>query len=123
MAAVRRLALAGAVALIGTLSLSAAPAGAAIGYINLCPTLETALCVGLGGAVNDYGYAVAVDNSSGPSSGDVWFGGLGLKKYDPSGNVLLEVTEDIPGGELEALAVDPTSGDVYVATSGGVAKF
>lgn len=126
--------LAGVAALLGALALAAAPAGAAVGYIGVCPTLETLLCT-LGGpeAGNFFGEAVAVDNSSGPSAGDVWLGKgrfeegeKELVKFDASGNELVEVGEsNVPGSAQQifarksvesGLAVDPASGDVYIST-------
>ncbi len=138
---IRRLISAGLVAL-GVLAVAAPPSDAAIGYKSLCPSLGTALCTP--GTVEPSS-GVAVDNSSGPSAGDVWvvsgiegFAGAKLVKFDSSGNVLVEVgDENIPGsahpifseGHLGLDTVDPKDGDVYVASRGGegtvgaVAKF
>ncbi len=75
---------------------------------------------------------IAVDNSGGPSAGDVWVAsgieGIAAKlvKFDASGNVLLEVGEEsIPGSAqpvfsqraIKQDAVDPTNGDVYLASA------
>jgi hypothetical protein len=131
MTRIHRLALAGFTTL-GVLATSVAPAGAATGYANLCPVLKTAFCTA--GTLHARG--VAVDNSSGASAGDIWVAsndGLGadtLVKFDASGNQLAEVTNrDIPGSaeplrEINDIAVDPTSGDVYVSDyKGTVTKF
>jgi hypothetical protein len=144
MVRIQRTAFAGVAVLLGALALSAAPAGAATGYLGLCPSLETRLCTSPGLAIY-FGFGLAVDNSGGPSNGDVWFekgvdgSGNGLVKFDASGNELLEVDEEnIPGSARQAfssnsyatdLAVDPTSGDVYLSTQprgsglGEVTKF
>ncbi|HEY3864852.1 MAG TPA: hypothetical protein VGL54_02045 [Solirubrobacteraceae bacterium] len=135
-----RLTLAGLLTL-GVLITTAAPAGAAVGYANLCPTLKTALCTP--GGLEYPNEGVAVDNSSGPSAGDVWFtsgyeGSLQyLVKFDASGNRLAEIgNSDIPApakpfspGALFGVAVDPANGDVYVSNrepsreEGTVTKF
>ncbi len=139
MRILRRLALTTAAVVLGALALSAVPAGASVGYQNLCPALATAFCVP-GASSPDYG--LAVDNSSGSSSGDVWVAsGLEneeaeatLVKFDASGNLLAVVNdENIPGSAepvfagraLGGDAVDPTNGDVYVATRrpGAITKF
>ncbi len=128
---IHKLVLAGLAVLLGVFASSAAPAGAAVGYIGLCSSLGTALCTP-GTAVPSDG--VAVDNSSGSSAGDVWVasgieGILGAKlvKFDASGNLLLEVNdENIPGSAqpifsevtLKQDAVDPADGDVYLVSNG-----
>ena len=125
----RRSMLAGVAVLLGVLTVGPAPAGAKSGYVNLCPSLKTVLCTGIGGALYDYG--VAVDNSSGPSAGDVWFASesgtevehnLRLLKFDASGNLLAEVNNsNIPepaepfANTIFGVAVDPANGDVYAS--------
>ncbi len=123
--------LAGVAVSLGVFAATAAPAGAAVGYAPLCPSLGTALCTPGTIQPND---GVAVNNSSGPSAGDVWVASgiediapTKLVKFDASGNALLEVNEDnIPGSALpvfsersiEQDAVDPADGDVYLASRG-----
>ncbi len=126
-----RTTLAGVAVLLGALALGSAPAGAAVGYQNLCPSLKTILCTQGSEAGIYVASSVAVDNSSGSSRGDVWFekgevsaGNASLVKYDASGNVLLEIGPgNVPGSAQQifarniygpGLAVDPTSGDVYI---------
>jgi hypothetical protein len=122
MARVGRWLVAGMVALLGGLAVSATPAGAAIGYEPLCPSLKTVLCK-TGG---DAPLGVAVDNSSGSSSGDVWVAyEFAVAKFDSSGNELLGGVLSKPAGYEETLrqvAVDPSSGDVYVSAKGVVTK-
>lgn len=64
-----RLMFASVAVLAGVLVLNTAPAGAKTGYAKLCPSLKTALCTT---RTEEYTWGVAVDNSSGPSAGDVW---------------------------------------------------
>ncbi len=124
--------------MLGVMAATAPTSNAAIGYGNLCPSLGTALCTA-GTAVPNEG--VAVDDSSGPSAGDVWVASgiegvneAKLVKFDASGNLLLEVTdENIPGSAqpvfsqraIQQDAVDPADGDVYLASTrpGVVTKF
>jgi hypothetical protein len=128
----RMVALAGATVLLGSLAVGVASAGAVLGYKSFCPSLGTALCT----AVKDPD-GVAVDNSSGSSRGDVWVafgvegdGVLALSKFDASGNLLAELGESsIPGAAqqifglpvgdkgLHGVAVDPATGEVYVAST------
>jgi hypothetical protein len=123
MMRIHKLTLAG-LTVIGVLAVSAVPAGALTGYTNLCPSLQTAIC---GGEFTYETRGVAVDNSSGPSAGDVWvsagdeveFTSGTLVKYDSSGNEILALgSEVIPPG-VRTVAVDPTSGDVYVSALDG----
>jgi hypothetical protein len=129
----RKVMLAGAVALLGMLALSAAPAAAKSGYANICPALgEPALC---GQAVSE---GIAVDNSSGSSAGDVWVSVgndyeevVHLLKFDAAGEQIGEAEVARAGGiyaengSPTKVAVDPTSGDVYLASLAGgtVTKF
>jgi hypothetical protein len=127
---IQRLTLVGAVTLLGVLALSAAPAAAKTGYANICSTLGTVLCVpgGVGGLPAE---GVAVDNSSGSSAGDVWvaygYYGVGeLVKFDASGERVGEAevgSIQFPTGASRQVAVDPTSGDVYLASASAVTKF
>lgn len=119
------------VAALATLLVVAAPAGAATGYVNECPQLKTAFCGAFG-----FPRDLAVDNSSQSSKGDIWVvsasqtGAQLLQKFDPSGNLLAEISSaNLPPSaqpifasnrHLEAVAVDPTDGDVYVSASGGI---
>ncbi len=112
---------------------TAAPAGAAVGYTGLCSSLKTALCTP--GTIIPSG-GVAVNNSSGLSAGDVWVASgiqsatpAKLVKFDASGNVLAEVSdENIPGSAIPAfserditgVAVDPADGAVYLASRGAI---
>ncbi|MGH2855157.1 MAG: hypothetical protein ACRDLF_13305, partial [Solirubrobacteraceae bacterium] len=132
------LALAAAAVLLSVLAPAATPAGAATGYANLCPSLKTALCTP-GTVTPSLGFGgVAVDNSSGPSAGDVWVVSYNnqhaanpptLVKFDSSGNQLAEIGNgNIPSSAHPLLgfgyrhhflvtdvAVDPANGDVYVS--------
>ena len=121
----RRSMLAGVAALLGVLAVSAASANAKTGYLNLCPSLKTALCNGGWGT-----WGVAIDGSSGPSAGDVWVAyqvegeSTRLVEFGESG---IQLAEAELGGRREGfskqVAVDPTSGAVYLATRGAVTKF
>ncbi len=127
---------AGLATLLGTLAVTASPAGAAIGYLNLCPSLGTTFCTAGATETQD----MAADNSSGASAGDVWAGTLlvhsrpaeDLMRFDASGNLLAEVgPESLPNSAVPifanplggGIAVDPASGSVYVSASGVVTKF
>ena len=130
MMRIQRLTLAGVATLLCVLALNATPAGAEVGYANLCPSLKTAFCVVRAGELRSG--SVAVDNSKGPSAGDVWVLGGGnalrLVKFDASGAQLGEINNgSIPGSArpfglgshvAAGVAVDPTSGDVYVSEYG-----
>ncbi len=112
---IRVLAIMAAMVLLAVLA--AAPAGAAVGYKNLCPSLGVELCVAPPGPSYARYEGIAVDNSSGSSAGDVWvangYGGT-LAKFDAAGNKLLEIGE--PGAYFPlALAVDPVTDGVYMA--------
>jgi hypothetical protein len=125
MARMRRLTLASVAMVLGVLTVGVASVSAKTGYQNLCPSLQTALCASQVGVETG---GLAVDNSSGPSAGDVWvsyIGSRGLVKFDESGNRLTEAEIGNLSGFLRQVAVDPTNGDVYLATSapGTVAKF
>ncbi len=137
MRGIHKLVLAGLAVLLGVFAATAVPAGAATGYAPLCPSLGTAFCTAGTIEPND---GIAVDNSGGPSAGDVWVAsgieGIAAKlvKFDASGNVLLEVgDESIPGSaqpvfierSIKQDAVDPANGDVYLASTkpGVVTKF
>jgi hypothetical protein len=120
----RKLTLAGLIALCA-LAANATPSGAAIGYANLCPSLSTAFCTG--GTIEPNG-GVAVDNSSGPSAGDVWVasglsrgGSQKLVKFDAAGNQLIEISEE-SGSTMAGVAVDPAGGDVYASDLQGEAN-
>jgi hypothetical protein len=134
MMRMRRLMLAGVVVL-GALAVGAAPAAAKGGYADICPSLGTALCSD--GAASE---GVAVDNSSESSAGDVWVAygvyaaqGVRLVKFDASGAQVGEAeVGDLPGSaapilvegdRITQVAVDPTSGDVYLASKGVVTRF
>ncbi len=111
MMRIHKLMLAG-IMVLAAFVVAATPAGAAVGYRNLCPALNTALCVPAGGE-----YAgLAVDNSTEASAGDVWVlkDGNTLLKFDASGNQLAEFGEGVVNSAYN-VAVDPTSGDVYVS--------
>jgi NHL repeat len=123
-------------AVLSVSALSAVPAAAKTGYTNLCLTLTTAYCTP--GMLPYPNYGVAVDNSSGPSAGDVWAesgyeaGSLRLLKFDASGNLLAEVNSgNIPGSakpfetKIFGVAVDPADGAIYASdpNSGTVTKF
>ncbi len=138
MRGIHKLVLAGVAVLLGVFASTAAPAGAAVGYAALCPSLGTAFCTPGTIEPND---GIAVDNSGGASAGDVWVASgiesahpAKLVKFDASGNVLLEVNdESIPGSAqpvfsqraIKQDAVDPADGDVYLASTkpGVVTKF
>lgn len=125
MTRIHKLTLACLATLLGVLAAIAPPAGAIEGYVNLCPSLATALC---SGALHNL-ESVGVDNSSQPSQGDVWVANAGtdLLKFDASGNMLAEIGESgIPGsarqifGTLQlnaftTVAVDPADGAVYLS--------
>jgi hypothetical protein len=130
-----RLTLAGVATLLAALAWATASASADVGYANLCPSLQTALCTP-DASFNQTAQGVAVDNSSGSSAGDVWVEEpMKLLKFDASGNLLAEVgAGSIPGSAMQIFgeernsgndAVDPTNGDVYVASPypGVVTKF
>ncbi len=117
----RKLTLAGLAALTALLT-SVQAANAALTHVSACASLETTLCTRSklpnGGSVS-----VAVDNSGTPSKGDVWatyYNPARLIKYDASGNQLAEVelTKSLVGaaGIPRQIAVDPSDGDVYLAT-------
>lgn len=122
IARVHKSILAGLAASLGVLALGAGPAGAATGYAPLCATLQTAFC---GSGTVSYG-GLGVDQSSGSSAGDVWLAKGGephkLAEFDASGNQLAEIGEGliVENGPVAAgrVAVDPTSGSVYVSEYG-----
>jgi sugar lactone lactonase YvrE len=63
-----------------------------------------------------------IDNSAGPSAGDIYaryFAGTETLKFNPSGGFLSEV--DFGAGT--GIAVDPTDGDLYVATGTEVIRY
>jgi hypothetical protein len=73
---------------------------------------------------------VAVDNSTGPTAGDVYVTDSGNHVVDifaPTGAYLGQLGEAAPGeplGQTSGVAVDPRNGDVYVADLGArVAKY
>jgi DNA-binding beta-propeller fold protein YncE len=68
---------------------------------------------------------IAVDNSGGPSAGDVYAVDAAdnvVDKFDPAGTLLAQITAPGAGsfGALSGVAVDPATGDVYVADATGV---
>ncbi len=103
---------------------SAAPAGAALGYANLCPSLmEPAFCT----AGSRFGFGLAIENASGPRQGDMWLAFQNeVLEYGAAGERLAgEINDgDLPesaepfahaDGGIEGVAVDPADGDVYVS--------
>ncbi len=127
---IHKLMLTGLAVLLGALAVEVAPAGAAIGYTDLCPSLETAFCT-FGTIVEPRG--VAVDNSGGASAGDVWvLTGIErveskrLVKFDASGTKLLEINEGSIAGAthpvfsagtgVDGVAVSPVDGAVDVVS-------
>jgi hypothetical protein len=141
---IHKLLLAGFATLLGALALNAAPAGAVIGYVNLCPSLATEFCMA---KTETEINGVAVDNSGGSSANDVWVlyedrheGNLErLLKFDAAGKLLAEVGEanlpasaqPISGGNnvFWDVVVDPANGDIYASDgdsnvhAGTVTKF
>jgi hypothetical protein len=126
---------------LATLALAATPANAKLGYADVCPLLGTTLCTP--GTIIEPG-RVAVDNSNGPSAGDVWMTSGGstptVVEFDASGNQLAVVgNSNIPptapekwttngNNGFSGVAVDPSNGDLYVGRSdndgsGSVTKF
>jgi DNA-binding beta-propeller fold protein YncE len=66
---------------------------------------------------------IAVDNSGGPSAGDVYAVDAGdnvVDKFDPAGTLVAQITTPGAGsfGAVRGVAVDPATGDVYVADQG-----
>ena len=62
---------------------------------------------------------VAVDNSSGTSSGDVYVAALfssEINKFDASGSSLISPPSPFGEGGFSGAAINPTNGDVYVLT-------
>ncbi|MGB8841537.1 MAG: hypothetical protein WCC64_10735, partial [Aliidongia sp.] len=127
-----RLILVGVAMLLGVLAWNDAPAGAKTitSYSDICPSLGTALCTGGGGGLAAQG--VAVDDSSGSSAGDVWVsygfyeGQIELVKFNASGERVGEAevgSIQFPNEPSRQVAVDPTSGDVYLAGESAVTKF
>jgi hypothetical protein len=126
MLGMRRLTLA-SVVLVGVCVVGAAPAAAKSGYGNICPALEPAIC--MAGATSPRG--VAVDNTSGPTAGDVWalYGGVlsseggHVVRFDAAGKVLKEFASGPLEGVEGPVVVDPTSGDVYVSSLDTLTQF
>jgi hypothetical protein len=123
MTRAHKLIVAGLTALTA-LAINTATASALTSYANECPTLGTALCTN-GTLLESAG--LAIDNSSGPSAGDVWVtdyvlqadGPNKLLEFDASGNLLFEVGEsNVPASPwvFGRVAVDPANGDVYMTT-------
>ncbi len=117
IARLRKPILASLTVLLGGLAVASAPANAATGYAPLCATLHTAFCAN--GSLKYSG--LGVDQSSGASAGDLWAAtGETLVKFDASGNKLSEIGEGLIVGlfgtaTTHTVAVDPTSGGIYVS--------
>jgi hypothetical protein len=125
-------------AVLVALALPSAPASAATGYVNLCPSLQTAFCTP--GDVPGANYA-ALDTSNGPSAGDVWIASEGSSPrvlgFDAAGEAFAEIASaSFPssaqpfhsGSYIPGIAVDPRDGSVYISNNyqgeeGTVTKF